>query len=174
MFWTLLREGDGLGCTSGLVKTIGVVSLRTVSYHVTSQRERKSSSRLVWYDSNTLRPSSIKVSKVGLRMLPLSSLDLLWPEFPPFKFDVLEVVDFSAESPKCVATWIRHEPEAPAQNRENWTVRFGKPDTPVLSILTVVRGATGTRRGSFSSGQATSGQKMGKNHGNPRGWSRWY
>jgi hypothetical protein len=42
------------------------------------------------------------VSKVGLRMLPLSRLDPLLPEFSPFMLDVLEVVDFSAESPKCV------------------------------------------------------------------------
>jgi hypothetical protein len=41
---------------------------------------------------------------VDLRMLPLSMSDLLWPEFPPFMFDVLEVVDSPVESPKCVAT----------------------------------------------------------------------
>jgi hypothetical protein len=51
-------------------------------------------------------------TKVGLRMLPLSRLDPLLSEFPPFMIDVLEVVDSSAESPKCVATQIGQEPEA--------------------------------------------------------------
>jgi hypothetical protein len=81
---------------------IGIVSLRTVPCHVTLQRERKSSSRLVWYASNALRRSSIRVSKVGLRMLPLSRSDPLLQEFPPFMLDVLEVVDSPVESPKCV------------------------------------------------------------------------
>jgi hypothetical protein len=44
-----------------------------------------------------------------------------------------------------------------------------KSDCPILSIMTAVRGATDTRRESFSSGQATSGQKIGKNYGSPRG-----
>jgi hypothetical protein len=51
-----------------------------------------------------LRPSSIKVSKVGLRMLPLSSSNPLLPEFPLFMLDVLEVVKSPVESPKCVHT----------------------------------------------------------------------
>jgi hypothetical protein len=59
--------------------------------------------------------------------------------------DVLEVVDSLAESSKNVATQIRQEPEAPTQNRKNWTVRFVKSDGPVLSILMVVRGTVGTR-----------------------------
>jgi hypothetical protein len=37
--------------------------------------------------------------------------------------------------------------EAPAQNSRNWSVRFQKPDDPILSGPTVVRGATGLRRG---------------------------
>jgi hypothetical protein len=37
-----------------------------------------------------------------------------------------------------VATQIEQEPEAPAQNRKNWSVRFGKPDGPILSIPTTV------------------------------------
>jgi hypothetical protein len=108
MTWTSLREGDELGrtssITSGLLKTIDLVSLRTVSCRVTSQCDRKSSSRLVCYTLNALRPSYVKVSKVGLRMLPLSRSDPLLLEFPPFMLDVLEVVDCSAESPKCVTT----------------------------------------------------------------------
>jgi hypothetical protein len=59
--------------------------------------------------------------------------------------DVLAVVDFPTESPKCVATRIGQEPEAPAQNRKNWTVWFGKPDGPVLSGPTIVRAAVGLR-----------------------------
>jgi hypothetical protein len=51
-----------------------------------------------------LRPSSVKVSKVGLRMLPLSRSNPLWPEFSPFMLDVLEVVDSPAESLKYVRT----------------------------------------------------------------------
>jgi hypothetical protein len=49
---------------------------------------------------NTLRPSSIKVSKVGLRMSPLSRSDPLLSEFQHFMLDVLEVVNSPAESPK--------------------------------------------------------------------------
>jgi hypothetical protein len=97
---------------------------------------------------------------MGLRMLPLSRSDPLWSEFPPFILDVLEVVDFPAESPKYVATRIGQEPEVPAQNRKNWIVQFGKPDGPILSISMAVRGTVGTRRGSFSSGHATSGWKI--------------
>jgi hypothetical protein len=61
------------------------------------------------------------------------------------------------------------EPEASAQNCKNWTVRFDKSDDPILSISTAIRSATDTRRGSFSSGQATSGRKIDKNHDNLRG-----
>jgi hypothetical protein len=82
---------------------IGVVSLRTVPCHVTSQCDR-SSSRLAWYASNALRPTSINVSNVGLRLLLLSRSDTLLPEFPPFMLDALEVVDSPVESPKYVAT----------------------------------------------------------------------
>jgi hypothetical protein len=84
---------------------ISVVSLRIVPCHVTSQRERKSSSRLAWYTSNALRPSSVRVLKVGLRMLHLLRSDPLLTEFPPFMLDVLKVVDSPAELPKCVHTW---------------------------------------------------------------------
>jgi hypothetical protein len=138
--------------------------MRTVPCCITSQHERKNSSRLTWYFSNVLRPSSIKVSKVGLRMLPLSRTDSLLPEFPPFMFDVLEVVDCPAELPKCVATQIVQEPKARGRNCRNRTIRIGKPNCPVLSILTVISGTAGTRRWSFSSGQATSGRKIVKNH----------
>jgi hypothetical protein len=68
-----------------------------------------------------------------------------------------------------VATRIGQKPETPAQNKKNWTIRFSKPDGPILSILMAVRGAVGTQRGRFSSDQATSGRKIGKNHGNLRG-----
>jgi hypothetical protein len=78
-------------------------------------------------------------------MLPLLRSDLLLSEFPPFMLDVLEVVDSLTESPNCVITRIRQAPEAPDQNCRNRTIRFGKPDGPVLSILTAVRGAAGTR-----------------------------
>jgi hypothetical protein len=126
--WTSLREGDGLGhtssITSGLLKMIGVVSLRTVPCRVTSQRERKSSSKLARYASNILWPSYVKVLKVGLRTLPLWRLDPLWLEFPPFILDVLDVVDSPVESPKCICTWNEQEVEAPAQNCKNWMVQF--------------------------------------------------
>jgi hypothetical protein len=39
-----------------------------------------------------------------LRMLPFSRSDSLWPEFPPFILDVLEVVDSPTESLKYVHT----------------------------------------------------------------------
>jgi hypothetical protein len=51
-------------------------------------------------------------------MLPLSMSDPLWLKFPPFMLDVLEVVDSLVESPKYVATRIRHESEAVAQDRK--------------------------------------------------------
>jgi hypothetical protein len=107
IFRTSLKEGDGLGHTSGIIsglmKMIGVVSLRIVPYRVTSQHESKSSSRLARYASNALRLSSVKESNVGLRILPLLRSDLMWLEFPPFMLDVLEVVNSPTKSPKCVA-----------------------------------------------------------------------
>jgi hypothetical protein len=69
-----------------------------------------------------------------------------------------------------VSSRTGQELEAPAQNRKNRIIRFGKPDGPILLIPTAARGASGTRRGSFSSGQAAYGRKIGKNHNNPRGW----
>jgi hypothetical protein len=47
-----------------------------------------------------------------LRMLPLLRSDLLLPEFPPLMIDVFEVVDSSAESPKCVSTQNEQELKA--------------------------------------------------------------
>jgi hypothetical protein len=44
-----------------------------------------------------------------------------------------------------------------------------KSDDPILSISMAVSHAAGTRRGSFFYGQATSGQKIVKNHGISRG-----
>jgi hypothetical protein len=101
---------------------IGVVSLRIVPCHITLQCERKSSSRLAWYASNTLRLSSIKVLKVGFRILLLLMSDPLVPEFPPLMLDVVEVVDSPAESPKCVHTQNEQDREASAENRVNQTV----------------------------------------------------
>jgi hypothetical protein len=83
-----------------------------VPCRVTSHHERNSSSRLARYASNALRPSNVPMSKVGLRMLPLSRSDPLLLEFSSFMLDMLEVVDSPAELPKCVATRIRQEPEA--------------------------------------------------------------
>jgi hypothetical protein len=54
--------------------------------------------------SNALRPSSVKLSKVGLMMLFLLRSDPLVMVFPPFMLDMREVVGSTAESPKCVAT----------------------------------------------------------------------
>jgi hypothetical protein len=44
----------------------------------------------------------------------LSRFNPLWPEFPPFMREVLEVVDSPAESPKFVATRNEQRLEAPA------------------------------------------------------------
>jgi hypothetical protein len=41
------------------------------------------------------------------------------PELPFFMHEVREVVDSPPESPKCVGTRNRQEPEAPIQNRKN-------------------------------------------------------
>jgi hypothetical protein len=109
----------------------------------------------------------IRVSEI--QDVTLSRSDPLLPEFPPFMLHVLEVVTSPTESPKCVSTRNEQEPKASARKKKNQIVWFGEPDGPVLSILTTVRGTTGTRRGRFSSGQATTGWKIGKNHGNPRG-----
>jgi hypothetical protein len=64
---------------------------------------------LVRYASNALRPSSVKVSKVDLRMLLLLRSDPLLPEFPPFTLDVLEVVDSPAESIGAERTYTKQE-----------------------------------------------------------------
>jgi hypothetical protein len=53
---------------------------------------------------NALHPSSVNVSKVGLRMLFLLKTDPLVPNSPPFVLDVFEVVDSLVHSSKCVAT----------------------------------------------------------------------
>jgi hypothetical protein len=71
---------------------------------VTLQRDRKNSSRLERYALNALWPSSVWVSKVGLRKLPLLRSDPLWLEVPPFLLDVFEVV----ESPSGVAKICCH------------------------------------------------------------------
>jgi hypothetical protein len=39
------------------------------------------------------------------------------------------------------------EPEAPARNRENWIVQFGKPDSLVSSAPATVRGTVGSDEG---------------------------
>jgi hypothetical protein len=44
------------------------------------------------------------------------------------------------------ATRNEQEPKAPARNCKNWTVGFGKPNGPVLSGPTAVRGPVGLRR----------------------------
>jgi hypothetical protein len=46
----------------------------------------------------------------------------LLPEFPPFMFDMLEVVDSPAESSKCVHTQNEQDLEALAQNCSNQIV----------------------------------------------------
>jgi hypothetical protein len=49
---------------------------------------------------------------VGLMMLFSSRLNSLVPEFPPFMFDVREVVDSTVESPKYVCTRNKEVPKA--------------------------------------------------------------
>jgi hypothetical protein len=71
-----------------------------MSHHFTTQEEELFNIGVASF--KCLATSSIKVSKVGLRMLPLSGLDPLLPEFPPFMIDVLEVVNSPADSPKYV------------------------------------------------------------------------
>jgi hypothetical protein len=61
--------------------------------------------------------------------------------------DVLEVVDSTAESSKCVHTRNEQEPEAPAQNKANRTVRFGKSDGPISSAPVAVRGTVSSDEG---------------------------
>jgi hypothetical protein len=73
--------------------------------------------------------------------------DPLVLEFSPFMLDMLEVVNSAAESPKCVCTRNEQVTEAPAQNRANQTVRFGKSDGPISSVLTTVRGTVGSNEG---------------------------
>jgi hypothetical protein len=76
-------------------------------------------------------------------MLPLSRLDLLWLEVPPFMLDVLEVIDSPAESPKFVAIQNELRPDAPARNSRTRTIQFQEPDGSVLSGLTAVKGVVG-------------------------------
>jgi hypothetical protein len=80
-------------------------------------------------------------------MLPLSRSNPLLPEFPHFMLDVLELVDYRAEFPKCVDAQNEQRPDAPAQNYKNWIIRFGKLEGPVLLGPMIVRGVTGLRRG---------------------------
>jgi hypothetical protein len=56
-----------------------------------------------------------------------------------------EKINSPAELPKCVCTQNKQELKAHVQNKKNRTLRFGKPDYSVLSILTAVRDATVTR-----------------------------
>jgi hypothetical protein len=72
--------------------------------------------------------------------------------------DMLKVADSPAESPKCVRIQNEQELEAPTQTWVNRIVWFGKPDSPVLSGPTTVRGVVGLRRGSLSSSQVMSGR----------------
>jgi hypothetical protein len=44
-----------------------------------------------------------------------------------------------------IATQNEHELKAPAQNNRNRTIWFGKPNYPVLSRPTAVRGTIGLR-----------------------------
>jgi hypothetical protein len=74
----------------------------------------------------------------------LSRLDLLLSKFPPFILDVFEVVNSPAELQKCVCTQNEQEMEALAQNWANRIVRFGKPDSPVLSAPPVIKGTVGS------------------------------
>jgi hypothetical protein len=97
----------------------------------------------------------VEVGSVGVRVFTIH--------------DVFRIIDFQAESPKYVVTQIEQEPKAHAQNCRNQTLRFGKPDGPISSILMTVKGTIGTRRWSFSFDQATSGRRIDKNHGNPMG-----
>jgi hypothetical protein len=76
---------------------------------------------------------------VGLRILPLSRLDPLWPEFPSFILDVLEVVDSPTESPKICCHTNQTGAGSSCSIWENQTVRFGKSDGLILLISTAVR-----------------------------------
>jgi hypothetical protein len=111
---------------------------------------------------------------MDLMMLFLSRSDLSTSEFSFFMLDMLEVVDYPAESPKCVGRWIEQELEAPVWNSKNRILQFDKPEDPVLSELMAARGAAGRWRGYFSYGQATSGWRMSMSHDNLRGWSGGY
>jgi hypothetical protein len=148
---------------------IGVVSLRTVPCRVTSQHERKSSSRLVWYASNALRPSSIKVSKVGLRILLLSRSDPLRPESPPFMLDVLEVIDSPAESSKMCCHTNQTETRSPFSKLQK---SDGLVCQTELSSFVGTNGSQGHHQTSMmcsSSDQAASGRWRGTNHVNFEG-----
>jgi hypothetical protein len=61
--------------------------------------------------------------------------------------DILEVVDYRVESPKYVCTRNEQEPKAPAQNRANRILRFGKLEGLVSSVLAVVRGTVSSSEG---------------------------
>jgi hypothetical protein len=56
-------------------------------------------------------------------------------------------IDSPTKLPKCVATQIEQELEAPAQSCGNWTVWFGKLNGPVLSRSAVIRGTAVLRWG---------------------------
>jgi hypothetical protein len=82
------------------------------------------------YNANQTCKDFIQASKIHIGLLfehcscysDTRGVTVLLPEFLPFVFVVLEVVDSPAESPKCIRTQNKQEPEAPTQNRANQTV----------------------------------------------------
>jgi hypothetical protein len=54
---------------------------------------------------------------------------------------------WSSRFPNGVTKQNEQEPESPAQYRENWIVRFGKPDSPILSAPVAVRGTAASGKG---------------------------
>jgi hypothetical protein len=92
--WISLWEGDGSGRTTGitsdLLKMIGVVSLRTVLCSVTSQHERKNSSRLMRYASNVLRPPPSGCRRYVWGYCPYRGRICCWQSFHPSSLTYLK------------------------------------------------------------------------------------
>jgi hypothetical protein len=64
---------------------------------------------------------------------------------------MVEVVDSPTELPKCIGTQIKQRAGSSCSKEESRTIRFGKPEGPILSRLAAVRGIVNSGEGVLSS-----------------------
>jgi hypothetical protein len=64
---------------------------------------------------------------------------------------------------------LNRELEALAQNQENQTILFGKPEDPVSSILAAIRGSASIRRWASSLAMQCLTKELARTMAHPRG-----